>query len=468
MSRGWRWGQQDQRWAVSAMKKINNAVFLFGLVSVLAACNPAVSVRPLYQDEEVKSPTKDARILGEWISPDLENVKEVEPIAVKWKVTENSSGGYDVEMVSDADRDPAEQVATQYNVRLVPIEGKLFFDGEFQKGGQSPNGIDRQQLPLGIVPAHMIGRVLVEPDFLVTALPDSSWVRDNTPEAFREFMDIGHDTEVSVITGTTQELRHFMVQQADNGDCFGYVTFLCRPEADCVAASYEYILKKNPNDEDSARGLISHYLENGNYGRAVELLRKDAESAPQDISRGKALGSALLLNRDYAEAKREFSRAQQMQPDDAELQLDIGWSYFLESNYDKAAEAFQKAMALPGGQTANAPLLAYVSLKRSGKSAVAEALLSKEIASFTGDADDQMLLLFFGGRITTGSYRIAEEAQDRSRTEFFLGEQSLAVGNFDLAPLDLWRCVERAKKDALYGAAARVELERLSGPDQPK
>lgn len=193
MSRGWRWGQQDQRWAVSAMKKINNAVFLFGLVSILAACNPAVSVRPLYQDEEVKSPTKDARILGEWISPDLENVKEVEPIAVKWKVTENSSGGYDVEMVSNADRDPAEQVVTQYNVRLVQIEGKPFFDGEFQKGGQSPNGIVRQQLPLGIVPAHVIGQILVEPDFIVAALPASTWVRDNTPEAFREFIDIGHD-----------------------------------------------------------------------------------------------------------------------------------------------------------------------------------------------------------------------------------------------------------------------------------
>jgi tetratricopeptide (TPR) repeat protein len=468
MSRGWRWGQQDQKWAVSAMKKINNAVFLFGLVSILAACNPAVSVRPLYQDEEVKSPTKDARILGEWISPDLENVKEVEPIAMKWKVTENSSGGYDVEMVSNADRDPAEQVATQYNVRLVPIEGKLFFDGEFQKGGKSAASMNRQELPLGIVPAHMIGQVLVEPDFLVAALPGSSWVRDNTPEAFREFMDIGHDTEVSVITAATQELRHFMVQQAENGDCFAYVIFLCRPDTDCIAASYEYVLKKNPQNEEAARDLISYDLENGNYGRVAELLRKSAEAAPEDISRRKALGNALLLNREYAEARREFSRAQQLQPGDAEAQRGIGWSYFLEGNFEKAAEAFQKAMALPENRSADAALLAYISLKRSGKAAEAEALLSKEIAGFTGDADDQMLLLFYGGRVTTSSYRIAEEAQDRGRAEFFLGEQSVAVGNSDLAPLNFWRCVERTKKDALYGVAAKIELERLSGPDQPK
>jgi hypothetical protein len=73
-----------------------------------------------------------------------------------------------------------------------------------------------------------------------------------------------------------------------------------------------------------------------------------------------------------------------------------------------------------------------------------------------------MLLLFFAGRITTSSVQIAEEAQDRSRIEFFLGEQSLARGNSASAPWDLWRCVERAKKDSLYDAAATIELERLS------
>jgi tetratricopeptide (TPR) repeat protein len=466
MSRRCRWARREQRWDVSALKKIKNIVSVFGLASLLAACNPAVSVRPLYQDDDVKGPTKDPRILGEWISPDLDNEKEAKPIALKWKVTENSSGGYDVEMLSNADREPAEQHVTQYKVRLVPIEGKLFFDGEFQKSGKNAAGMDRQELPLGIVPAHMIGQVLVEPDFLVTGLPAASWVRDNTPEAFREFMDIGHDKEVSVITGTTQELRRFMAQQAENGDCFAYVTFLCRPDTDCIAASYEYVLKKNPQNEEAARDLISYDLENGNYGRAAELLRTSAEAAPEDISRRKALGNALLLNREYAEAQREFSRAQQLQPDDAEAQRGIGWSYFLEGNFEKAAEAFQKAMALPEGRTADPALLAYISLKRSGKAAEAEALLSKEIAGFIGDADDQMLLLFYGGRVTTSSYRIAEEAQDRGRAEFFLGEQSVAVGNSALAPLNLWQCVEKAKRDALYGAAAKVELEQLSGPDQ--
>jgi hypothetical protein len=70
-----------------------------------------------------------------------------------------------------------------------------------------------------------------------------------------------------------------------------------------------------------------------------------------------------------------------------------------------------------------------------------------------------MLLLCFAGRITTSSLAIAEKAQDQSRVEFFLGEQSLARGDSASAPWDLWRCVERAKKDSLYGAAATIELE---------
>jgi tetratricopeptide (TPR) repeat protein len=434
-------------------------VLLVGAISFLAACNPAVSLRPLYQDEDVNNPSRDSRILGEWISPDPD---EAVPVAQKWKITENSSGGYDVEIVLNADKEAAEQETAQYDARLVPIAGKMFIDAAFEKEEGGTASVKSGQLPLGVLSAHLIGQLLIEPDFLVVALPGSAWVRDNTPESFREFKDIDKYTEVSVITTTTQDLRRFMVQQAENGECFTYVIFLCRPDTDCIGRGYEYLLKKEPGNEDAEHALIPHYLEMGNYARAVELLRERMEAAPQDVSRRKALGNALLLNREFAQARIEFTRAQQVQPDDIEAEQGVAWSYFLEGDFGKAAEAFRKGLTSSAPGAADPALLAYIALRRSGKTAEAEALLSKEVASFVGAPDDQMLLLFFARRITTSSLLIAEEAQDRSRVEFFLGEQSLARGNSASAPWDLWRCIERAKKDSLYGAAATIELERLS------
>jgi len=455
--------RQQMELSLPTIQILMRIVLLLGAICLLAACNPAVSLRPLYQDEDLKHPTKDARIVGEWISPDLDNSHGEVPVAQKWKVTENSSGAYDVEILLGADREPAEQETTHYAARLVPIEGKLFFDGEFEKEEGSAASVRSEQLPLGVLPTHVIGRVFIEPDFLVVVLPSSSWVRDNTPEAFREFKDLDKYSEVSVISASTQDLRHFMVQQAENQECFAYVSFLCRPDADCIVQSYEHILKKGLSDEDIAGSLISHHLEKGNYAQAVELLSQRAEAAPQDVQRRKALGNALLLNREFTRARIEFTTAKRLQPDDIETEQGIAWSYFLESDFGKAAEAFQKGLTSGGGRrTADPALLAYIALKRSGRAVEAEALLSREVASFVGEPDDQMLLLFFAGRITTSSVQIAEEARDRSRVEFFLGEQSLARRNLALAPLDLWRCVERAKKDSLYGAAATIELERLS------
>jgi tetratricopeptide (TPR) repeat protein len=219
------------------------------------------------------------------------------------------------------------------------------------------------------------------------------------------------------------------------------------------------MLRKEPGNEDAERALIPHYLEMGNYARAVELLREKMQTAPPDVTRSKALANALLLNREFAQARIEFARAQQLQPDDIEAQQGVGWSYFLEGDFGNAAEAFQNSLTSSGPGAADPALLAYIALRRSGKNGEAAALLSKEVAGFVGTPDDQMLLLCFAGRITTSSLAIAEKAQDQSRVEFFLGEQSLARGDSASAPWDLWRCVERAKKDSLYGAAATIELE---------
>src|SRR5713101_4253745 len=118
--------------------KLTLAVLASALAAFVSGCSPAVSVRPLYTDADLKKPILEPRIEGEEV--------------------------------------------TSYNVRLVPIADKLFFDADFDEQKYEQHKIGRDAI-LGMAPAHLIGRVWVQQDFLRIALFDSDWVKDNSPES---------------------------------------------------------------------------------------------------------------------------------------------------------------------------------------------------------------------------------------------------------------------------------------------
>jgi hypothetical protein len=113
-------------------------------------------------------------------------------------------------------------------------------------------------------------------------------------------------------------------------------------------------------------------------------------------------------------------------------------------------------------------LLDYVALKRAGQDSQAKGLLANESARFfRGAVDEQLLLLLFVERIDTYPYKVSKNADDESKARFFSAELLLAQGQADAAREDLWESVTLERKDSIYVAAAKIELERMSARALP-
>ena len=147
-------------------------VLALALATFFSGCSPVASIRPLYTDGDLQKPIVEPRIEGEWVSPDADEPEKsaAGEMWLRWKVTpaEKPNAAYSTYSAEFrlAKRDREEgDVATNYDVRLVAIGDKLFFDAEFRnhtKGQLSIGSLD----VLGLVPAHIVGRIWVQQDFL--------------------------------------------------------------------------------------------------------------------------------------------------------------------------------------------------------------------------------------------------------------------------------------------------------------
>jgi len=440
--------------------KLALAVLALVLAALVSGCSPAVSIRPLYTEDDLKKPVVEPRIEGEWISPDLDKAGTDGELSLKWKIDPPKRPGlsYSVE-VRPAKPDPKEgEEVTSYNVRMVPIEDKMFFDADFEEQEQGQHKLNRGDIA-GLVPAHLIGRVWVQQDFLRIALFDSKWVNENLPETFRESVDVP-DVDISVITGSTGDLRKFVLQNAGNEKALSYVLYLCRPGTDCPVRAAEDALARTPDEQVVVEDAASLFLKRGNYPRAVALRRHAALLAPKDAATHVYLGEALLFARDFAGARKEFTAIPDPTVKKPSACSDIMWSYFLEGNWAEVPQAAARCKE-PANSVVNfspeAVLLSYYSLLRLGRKSEAEAYLAEETAKFTGPLTDHALLLRAQQRMYFAYDKTKEE---QPRADFFDGLAAIYGAGWS-RELALKSAAEKAPNDSVYGLTARIELERL-------
>ena len=152
------------------------AVLAVALAVLISGCSPVASIRPLYTNDDLKKPVVEPRIEGEWVSPNSEEPEKAAAgeMWVRWKITTPEKPDAPCSTYSAEFRlakpDPQEgDAASSYDVRLVAIGDKLFFDAEFSKHSQDQLSIGPEDV-LGLVPAHVVGRIWVQQDFLRIAL----------------------------------------------------------------------------------------------------------------------------------------------------------------------------------------------------------------------------------------------------------------------------------------------------------
>lgn len=463
--------------------KLALTILALMLATFFSACAPAVSLRPLYRDADPQKPIVEPRIEGEWISPDADKAGTDEELWLKWKIQAPNPRGapysaYSVQLHTTNQGTIEEGFS--YGVRLVAVGDKLFFDAELRSHTQGQTAEDPTDF-LGIVPAHVVGRIWVQQDFLRIALLDSAWVKNNSPESFRQ-----QSGDTSIIMGTTEELRDFLVRNADDPKALAYAVYLCRPGTDCATRAAEDALNRTPDEEDVLEASIKVFFARGNYARAVAFRRRQAENDPKNFSRHVDLSEALLFHREFGEARRELDAVEKLvlgnPPKDtdslannfesayAQAAEDIVWSYFLEGEYAEAFNAAKRYKPDKAHYSVNSILLGYYSLCRLRRDTVAQSFLKEEQAKFSGSAEEHMLLLDAQGRVSKG-FPYADPKSEALRETvrrvwFFEGLRDVAHGRLDQARLHLGYAASE-HSDSVVALAAKIELERL-GPEPKK
>lgn len=440
------------------------------LSALLVGCAPAVSLQPLYTPQERAKPVAEPRIEGEWISPFIDEPGKDQEEWLHWMISREESGGqwlgyYKVELRPGKPESHEEPKVTTYHVRLVSAGDKLFFDADFEEHAEGQNKIGRDDA-LGLIPTHLPGRLRAQQDFLRISLLNSSWVEENKPDSFKKMVHTGSDTDVAVITGSTEELRNFFVQNADNAEAFPreYVAYLCRPGADCVLRAYEDMLANTPDDDELLGSAAIFFLDRGNYARAAELRRRRVELKPENGPLHSELGNALLLKREFDGARSEFAAAEKLAPGEWFAPEGVVWSYFVEGKFSEAAAAAANYEATKKHASVDPILLGYFSLLRLGRREEAGSWLKERTAQYAGEAEGHIVLLGVQGRINAGCpWLPAAVAKEPEREWCWFGQAMENIAKGKSAKWELDRLVDGAPKNSLTALAARIELERFSG-----
>ncbi len=446
-------------------------ILLLGPTGVLAACSPAVVLRPLY-DSKYTAPA-DPRIEGKWVTPDLDESGTQDEVQVQWTVESYSTTdghSYFVDARFFRNEEKTAEAEPSYSVKLLPIEGKLFFDAEYSSEKFGASSVDTDGMGPGVVPGHLVGRLWIQQDFLRVALLDSGWVAEKMPEDFRVMADLSSTgvsgTRIAAITAPAEDVRKFMVTHADDPAAFGIQMYLCRPAVPCAPRAFEDLLSRNPQEEDTIRAAAAFYLRQGNYVRGVDLLRRGVEVQPKDAQWRAALGTGLLFSRDFEAARHEFAAAQQLDPDHTLSWKEIFLSHFLEGNYVQAVNTFADFRASGKSFPAGILLLDYFSLLRLGRAAEARSVQEQVTSVYHGGTwrDDFFVpydMAFWG---TAG---LGSRAYSNFSEPLFQAMHWAAKGDRAKAAAALRDLVKAGHKDDLLYLTAKIELERLDQEAAP-
>ena len=422
------------------------------LALLLSGCGgtPAVSVRPLY-DTDVK-PATDARMEGEWISPNLDEVGKEQEIAQRWKFTRDDEH-YMVELrePGTADKKDSPDKVDRYRVSLVPLGDKTFIDAELIERTTEKGTIGQDDIKQGMIAVHLLGRIWIAPDYLRVSLVDSSWVKANTPEDYRAMYG-----GTAVMVSPAAEVRKFFTQHADEKGMFMQPLFFCRPGTDCPMHVADDLLVREPNDPDVLQKVARILMARHQYKKATALLRHRVELQPEESDAHAELALSLANERDFKGAETELEAVSRLTTDAGDktsVQQMICAAHFLDGSYEQAA-----TICSADSRSAIAILFNYYSLLRLGRRKQAVAFLTKASAQFSGSAQDQILLLDAQGRIEDINNAI-KSSEDKAIFFYFEGLSAIAKGDSKTAHERLKTSLEAG--DDLTSLPAKVELERM-------
>lgn len=203
------------------MKRWLSVGILASFALLLVACEPQVSLFPLYTDTDTLF---DKQLLGEWqIWGGTELQSGEKPGTI---VFSESSDAYTYD-VKIPNFDEEKKIALCTQTRLVPLGKYVFIDFG------SPDMGSRSQAPYPIIEAHVFGVLTVQGDKARIDLLSDDWVENTIkagkmPLAFADTRQTDKMTSKIVLSADTSDLRKFALEHAEDHDAFAEVFTLVR------------------------------------------------------------------------------------------------------------------------------------------------------------------------------------------------------------------------------------------------
>jgi hypothetical protein len=198
------------------MRKIAKAISLILVCALFVGCAPQDSLFPLF----VKSDRVfEDQLLGEWIVQKGTAVKPDEKSGRAIFQTSGDAVSYEITL-PDFDEHGEKLISAG---RLVRLGSYLFIDVGSPEMGTEKN----PSFPYPAIEGHVIGRVYLEKDKLHIDFLSDQWVSDQAkagklPLSSVRIMDqtIRSIPDRIVLSATTEELRKFAMQHAEDKEAF--------------------------------------------------------------------------------------------------------------------------------------------------------------------------------------------------------------------------------------------------------
>jgi tetratricopeptide (TPR) repeat protein len=450
---------------------LSGALLVVALASWLQGCGTVVSVRPLYTDDELVHPVLEPRIVGEWIVADVYpfgNSDGSQQLGRSDATIASSSaeGLYTVEFRRPVKDSKRGQESYSYDIRFVSLGGRLYFDAEFSELQKDNFSFKQEEMNvLAATPAHFLGRLSVEKDFLRVEGVNPDWLEKNVPENSWQKTSMDRYTDVTTLLHSTAELREVISKNAESGAFFP-IAYFCRPGKDCEALAMEDVLHLWPDENESLQNVAGFYESRKDYRRALELEGQLLRVEPKSYGNLLKFGEIQLHLRDFTSARRSFEEARKAAESSqkgestraAEL---FEWTCFLEGKYSDVLSTGAKFNLGSGNLSAESILLNYFSLLRLGRKDEAEAYLNEKSLGFKGTLEDHALLLRAQDR--TGHPYIPEAKNEQERRTMYFGALSAAHNKHSWYYTSfLQAAINNAPGDSLMALAAQIEFEQTS------
>jgi hypothetical protein len=240
--------------------KFTVSVLSLSLAGVLSGCSPVVSIQPLYTQAEIQKPYLNQQVEGEWIMANLDDSHEDTPKPpCRVSISKSSAGEvpYAVEFRCPGSEGGPGEEYSKYAFSLVSLGTATFFDARFAESKEKEKHISLGEITdKGIIPAHLLGQVWIQQDFVRLAPIHSDWVEKNWPADFLVISKVEKYDKVDVLTNPTPDLRNLFLRNGGSPDAFSDPDFLCRAGTDCDARAVEDQLTRAPNSQDILAGAV--------------------------------------------------------------------------------------------------------------------------------------------------------------------------------------------------------------------